>query len=136
MTRIVDYAPSDEQSLVSRILLSVHQAVDEVFSGNRVKERSQAKTVRSAQYLAGPANSPVNIPAPAVSRADASHRSGRSVANSRPYDSAFSKIADDSEFDHILAEKQKSRKWIFLIITLATAAFVALALLVGNRGLR
>ncbi|NDE14089.1 hypothetical protein EBZ80_04080 [bacterium] len=136
MTRIVDYAPSDEQTLVSRILLSVHQAADEVFSGSRVKERNQAKTVLSAQGAAGPANGPKIPSPPVINRVDVSDRSRQPAANSRPHDSAFSKIVDDSEFDQILAEKQKSRKWIFLIITLATAAFVALALLVGNRGLR
>ncbi len=136
MTRILDYAPSDEQSLVSRILLAVHQAADEAFSGNGVKGRNQAKTVLAAKNPAGSVDERGPIPTPATNGAAANLPQDLSSDNSRPHASAFSKVIDDSEFDDIMAEKHKSRKWIFLIIMLATAAFVALALLIGTRGLR
>lgn len=119
MTRIVDYAPSDEQSLVSRVLLAVNKAADEAFPEGPAKDRGQVKTVLAATP-------------PAVGPGKAAQ-----VPNPRPqHASAFSRINEDSDFDYIVEEKQRSRKWIFLVIMMATAAFVALALLIANRDLR
>ena len=144
MTRIVDYAPSDEQGLVGRILLAVHKAADEAFpSGREAVQRQFAKTVVAATGTAAKAaQSKPPLPAPlSQARPLSQHRPiSQQRALSQPAKSIFSKhgkiftsAPDESDIDYLISEKQKSRKLVFFVIALATAAFIALTLLITSR---
>lgn len=131
MTRIIDYAPSDEQSLVSRILLAVHKAADEAFPAGTGMQRQYAKTLVAAGN--GSEKTPEAPPAlrpipPALTPAMPS----KMPSQVRPFNGTH----DDSDIDYLLGEKQKSRKLLFFAIVMATAAFVALALLISSRNFR
>lgn len=131
MTRIIDYAPSDEQSLVSRILLAVHKAADEAFPAGTGMQRQYAKTLVAAGHEAEkkPEAQPPLRP---VLPASPSSISAKLPSQVKP----FTGTPDDNEIDYLLGEKQKSRKFLFAAIALATAAFVALALLISSRNFR
>ena len=131
MTRIIDYAPSDEQSLVSRILLTVHKAADEAFPAGKGMQRQYAKTL-----VAGGNGADKPLEAPPAQRpvpaAQYSAMDSKMSSQVRPLTGAH----EDSEIDYLLGEKQKSRKVLFFAIVMATTAFVALALLISSRNFR
>ncbi len=136
MTRIVDYTPSDEQSLVSRILLTVHKAADDAFPAGHGVQRQYAKTIvaNDGHGLKKPEARPAIRPVPpALSSGPLSSQSSSAFSSqARP----FTGTHDDREIDYLLSEKQKSRKLIFFAIVMATGAFVALALLISSRNFR
>ena len=138
MTRIVDYAPSDEQGLVGRVLLAVHKAADGAFpSGREAVQRQFAKTVVATTGTAAKAaQSKPPLPAPLSQQ--------RPISQQRPlsqqpksifskHGKSFTRAPDESDIDYLISEKQKSRKLVFFVIVLATAAFIALTLLITSR---
>ncbi len=132
MTRIIDYAPSDEQNLVSRILLAVHKAADEAFPAGKGIQRQYAKTL-----VAGGEKTPDLRPVPhamqqVINSKMPSQLSSRMSSQIGPLTGTH----DDGEIDYLLGEKQKSRKLLFVAIVMATTAFVALALLISSRNFR
>jgi hypothetical protein len=131
VTRIIDYAPSDEQSLVSRILLTVHKAADEAFPVGKGMQRQYAKTVVAGGNAANktPEAPPAPRPVPSAQNSAMPSKMSSQVR-------LLSGTHDDSEIDYLLGEKQKSRKLLFFAIVMATAAFVALTLLISSRNFR
>lgn len=136
MSRIVDYTPSNEHGIVSRILIAVHKAADRNFPANG--QRQYAKTAVAGDALPKPPAPPVAVAGP-VSQANpgaSSQISPIAFSANRPgtLPSGFSQnTREDSDFDFLVSEKQKSRRFFFLMIVLATTAFVALALLLSSR---
>lgn len=131
MTRIIDYAPSDEQSLVSRILLAVHKAADEAFPAGKAMQRQYAKTL-----VAGGNGADKTPEAPPALRPVPSALNSAMHSKISSQVKPFTGTPDDNEIDYLLGEKQKSRKLLFFAIVMATAAFVALALLISSRNFR
>lgn len=129
MTRIIDYAPSDEQSLVSRVLIAVHKAIDDAFPDGAPSARHEVKT----QLAAGQPGS--NQSSPSRRQKPVTDDVRQNEAAFSHHASGFSQVGDENDFDLLIAERQKKRKWVFFVIMIATAAFVALALILANRNL-
>ncbi|MEY4632288.1 MAG: hypothetical protein RIQ81_2408 [Pseudomonadota bacterium] len=130
MTRIVDYTPSNEHGIVSRILLAVHKTADRTFPASG--QRQYAKTA-----VAADANPRQPVPPIPVL-----HPEKKSQVSPVAFVEPRSGVAppamshttrEDSDFDFLVSEKQKSRRFFFMMIVLATTAFVALALLLSSR---
>ena len=140
MSRIVDYTPANEQGIVSRILLAVHKSADNKFPASA--QRQFAKTAVAEQN--------------AATSKDNAHKNPFEAEQSPPSNSAFnpsispsmlksqfkqftsnqpmsSVTRDDSQFDFLVSEKQKSGRMFFIMTVMATTAFIALALLLASR---
>ena len=142
MSRIVDYTPSNEQGIVSRILVAVHKAADRNFPPSG--QRQYAKTAVAGDAVPRPPVPPVLVAEATAQANPVNPQVGRVSSQISPLafsgrrqgtmPSGFSHTTrEDSDFDFLVSEKQKSRRFFFLMIVLATTAFVALALLLSSR---
>jgi hypothetical protein len=145
LSRIVDYTPANEQGIVSRILLAVHKTADSKFPASAQRQFAKTAVAEQAAAVGGPqlsAEAASETPGPSASVQPARSAFNPSI-NPSLLRSKFNPIPsgqpasqssrDDSRFDFLVSEKQKSRRLFFAMIVLATAAFMALALLLASR---
>jgi hypothetical protein len=142
MSRILEFIPSDEQTVVARVLLELHQAIDINFPNANPSGRQFAKTILTSQSEAtrtdNNPNSGHNRPNPLPGRSDVSGRASRDAgeAASTP---AFGAKKSKSHFQFktdeiktLMGENQLSRRiatilWVLLGLGLATLTWLVLS---------
>lgn len=136
MTKLIDFTPSDEQGLVSRILVNIHQALDQENAGqngkdslNVIKKKKHQETlVAQTPGIRHSHVSPGAAPKPEHERSGDRLNSGFSN-----YSRPLTGVRTEMEVDLLYEKRRKSKSRLFLVIVIATTAFIALALLLSNR---
>lgn len=139
MTKLIDFTPSDEHSLVARILLNINQTLDHGLSSHPKhnkrgtivsQQKGQDKTVVAQHAGVAPiSNRATTSRAPSVQRASQQQFSSAANQLSNPH----SHMHTEFEVDLLTAKRSKSKQLLFTVIVIATTAFIALALLLANR---
>ena len=125
MSRILEFQPADEQTVVARVLLELHQAIDTHFPDVKGSSRQFTKTVLSSR---GEATAVDQRPdAQGAGSSGASDQAGQQQDRGRDRDKAASKRKDLKPGDEVLSHTNRRGEFENLEFSKADSAIAAMS---------